>query len=214
MLVAEVMTTPATTINASATLADVLTVMSRRGIRHLPVLDGERLVGMVSDRDLKRAIVSLTMAEGGESIHGRLERVAVSTVMTTPVDTIEAAFPLEEAARRMRARRISALPVMDAGRIVGIVTDTDVLELIVQATGGDEASRPGPIVLLVVDHRRSLPNLIAAIQGTGHDISSVMTLTTPGGLREVILGVAANSPSPAIQTLEAKGYVVRESWRG
>ncbi len=214
MLVAEVMTTPATTIDASATLADVLAVMSRRGIRHLPVLDGERLVGMVSDRDLKRAVVSLTTAEGGESIHARLERVAVSTVMTTPVETIEATFPLDEAARRMRARRISALPVMDADRLVGIVTDTDVLELIVQATGGDEASRPGPIVLLVVDHRRSLPDLIAAIQGAGHDVSGVTALTTPGGLREVIVRVAAHSPGPAIQTLAAKGYVVRGSWRG
>lgn len=213
MLVAEVMTTPATTIDASATLAEVLALMSRRGVRHLPVLAGERLVGMISDRDLKRAIATLAASDGGPNVHAQLERIAVSKVMSTPVHTVEAGFPLEEAARVMRTRRISALPVLADGRVVGIVTDTDVLELIVQATGSDASTAPASVVLLVADHRAALADLVATVQASGHDVSSATALTTPAGLREAIIRVAAGSPRPVIRALEAKGYVVRGSWR-
>ena len=214
MLVAEVMTAPATTIDASATLADVLAVMSRRGVRHLPVLAGDRLVGLISDRDLKRAVSSLATAGGTSNIQALLGQTPASRMMSTPVHTVEAGFPLEEAARLMRIHRISALPVMAEGQLVGIVTDTDVLELIVQATGGERSSSPGSILLLVVDHRSSIADLILTVQKAGHEVSSATILTTPVGSRDVLLRVAAASPRPAIQALEASGYIVRESWRG
>jgi acetoin utilization protein AcuB len=214
MLVAEVMTAPPATIDASATLADVLSLMSRRGVRHLPVLAGERLVGMISDRDLKRAVSSLATAGRAPDTSAILGQTLASRIMTTPVHTIEAGFPLEEAARLMRTHRISALPVTAEGELVGIVTETDLLELIVQATGGDSSTPAGSVVLLVADHRSSVADLILAVQKAGHEVSSAMILTTPVGTRDVLVRVAAASPRPVILALEASGYVVRESWRG
>jgi CBS domain-containing protein len=94
MLVAEVMTAPATTIDASATLADVLSMMSRRGVRHLPVLSGDRLVGLISDRDLKRAVASLATAGGLPNIQALLGQTLASRMMSTPVHHREEPGPV------------------------------------------------------------------------------------------------------------------------
>jgi acetoin utilization protein AcuB len=114
MLVADVMQREVTTIAPDATLGEVIARARGRGVRHLPVLDGEILVGIVSDRDLKRAVPLATTEPAGSV----LARLTAAHVMTHPVITIGPMFTVEEAARVMLADRISALPVTEAGRLV------------------------------------------------------------------------------------------------
>jgi acetoin utilization protein AcuB len=129
------------------------------------------------------------------------------------VVTIAPMFPVEEAARLMVTRKISALPVTEGERLVGIVTETDVLELFVRAMGVTEPSSRLDVAL--GDQAHALARAIQAVEATGIVISSVMTLRSPvTGLREAVIRVTTINPGPAIKALEAQGYAVRDSWRG
>jgi len=193
-------------------LADLVGFLQRRGIRHLPVTDGGRLVGIISDRDLKSAIASFVRSESAAP-PSRLDHLTAADIMARAVVTIAPMFAVEEAARLMVARKISALPVTEDGHLGGIVTDSDVLHLFVRALGVTE-----PTSRIDVDlggDAEALDRVVHAVTRAGGVISSVMTMTSPvTGLREAMIRLATINPGPAIKALESEGFTVRDSWRG
>jgi acetoin utilization protein AcuB len=120
-------------------------------------------------------------------------------------------FPVEEAARLMVTEKISALPVTDGGKLVGIVTETDVLTLFVKGMGAGEPSTRLDVVM--GDRPSALGEIVHAIESAGGAISSIMTLSS-AGLKEAVVRIRTINPGPAVKALEAKGYTVRTPWRG
>jgi acetoin utilization protein AcuB len=121
-------------------------------------------------------------------------------------------FPVEEAAAVMVTKKISALPVTQGGRLLGIVTDTDVLQLFVRAMGVTEPSSRLDVTLGRSDH--PLDRVVHAVDRAGGPISSIMTLRNPvTDGREAVIRLATINPGPAIKALEAEGFAVRDSWR-
>jgi CBS domain-containing protein len=100
-------------------------------IRHLPVLDddGEELVGIVSQRDIFRGALARALGYGEAAQTKLLGMLVVKEVMTNDVVTIGPAASLAEAAGIMRERRIGCLPVLEDGRLVGILTEADFVAL-------------------------------------------------------------------------------------
>jgi hypothetical protein len=95
---------------------------------------------------------------------------------------------------------------------VGIVTETDLLRLLGRAMG---ALEPSSRVDVVVPGRMSpVDDVIRTVEAVGCRISSVMTWVAPTGGQHIALRLATIDPGPAIEALEAKGYTVRDSWRG
>ena len=125
--VRDVMTAEVTTLrrNDKLTLAD--DVMNLGRIRHLPVLDddGEELVGIVSQRDLFRGALAQAVGYGQHARRRLLDTLVVKEVMITDVVTTTPDTPLKEAARVLMQRKIGCLPVMDKGRLAGILTEGD-----------------------------------------------------------------------------------------
>lgn len=212
MLVRDVMQSKVVVMSPATTVAEAMLLAQARGIRHLPVVDGGALVGMVSDRDLKRAMPSSATPLDARAAGAVLDGVAVSQIMTRPVLTTGPMFPVEEAARMMIAEKISALPVTEGGRLIGIVTETDVLELFVRAMGAHEPSSRLDVAL--PPRPAALTEVVQAVEAAGATISSIMTLLDRGGVEEAIIRVATINPGPAIRALESRGYAVRDSWRG
>ena len=195
MLVQDVMQRGLVVVRPDTTLAEAVRLLQRRGIRHLPVLDEGRLVGIISDRDLKAAMLSAGKSGGAES-EVVPDQLTAADVMQRAVVTIAPMFPVEEAARLMVTKKISALPVTEALRLVGIVTETDVLELFVRAMGVTEPSSRLDVAL--GDEPHALARAIQAVEATGSVISSVMTLRSPvTGLREAVIRVTTINPGPA-----------------
>ena len=124
-----------------------MNLTAQRGIRHLPVLDGERLVGIVSDRDLKRAMASPATSLETHELRYLLDHVLVREIMTGGVITVRPTAPIEEAARLMVLEKIGALPVTEGERLIGILTETDLLRLFVRAMGAGEPSARLDVVL-------------------------------------------------------------------
>ena len=130
--VRDVMTAEVTTLkrNEKLTLADDLMRLGR--IRHLPVLDddGEQLVGIVSQRDLFRGALAKALGYGQSAQRKLLDTFSVKEVMITDVITTTPDTPLIEAARVLTERKIGCLPVVENGRVVGILTEGDFVAMV------------------------------------------------------------------------------------
>jgi CBS domain-containing protein len=129
--VRDLMTRELTTLrrNDKLSLADDLMTMKR--VRHLPVLDDESddLVGIVSQRDLFRGALARSLGYGEKAQRRMLDMLVVKDVMTNQVIHTEPDASLAEAARTMLERKIGCLPVLEGGRLVGILTESDFVGL-------------------------------------------------------------------------------------
>jgi acetoin utilization protein AcuB len=121
MRVGDLSHTNLVTVPPSATLADVLHLLNRKGVRHILVVEGPRVVGIISDRDIK---TELALSAGVE-LEGQAR--TAGQMMTRQPITIAPTASIQDAAGRMVSARISALPVVQDDRLVGIVTETDLL---------------------------------------------------------------------------------------
>lgn len=125
--VAEAMTPDPVTITPEAKLGDIIYLMRTHSFRHLPVVKGKQLVGIVTDRDVRLAMNSpITLRERTEN-QLVLETITAEGCMTPDPMTINADAPVTEAADLMLTYKFSSLPVMREGRLVGIITVTDLL---------------------------------------------------------------------------------------
>ena len=116
---ADLMTTTPVVLDRGAHLDQALWILRSCAFRHLPVVDGDRLVGILSDRDLLRAFGLSTV-----------EQVAIADIMTVDVQTITADTPAHEAVEMLLDLKIGCLPVLgEEGQLVGLVTQTDFLEV-------------------------------------------------------------------------------------
>jgi CBS domain-containing protein len=115
--------------NDQLSMADDIMRLAR--IRHLPVLDDDeaRLVGIVSQRDMFRGALARALGYGEHGQRKVLDTLVVKEVMTTDVVTTSPETPLAEAARVMLERKIGALPVVEDGALVGIITESDFVAL-------------------------------------------------------------------------------------
>ena len=134
----EIMSTWVATIGAGNTVREAARVMAERGISGLPVLDEhDRVIGMVSEGDLVRraelgtetqgAWWLVALAAGAASDYRKTHGRAVRDVMTQPVISVRPSTPLAEVARLMHQRRIKRVPVIEEGRLVGILTRADLV---------------------------------------------------------------------------------------
>ena len=125
--VLNVMTTPVWTLQGSDLLRRAFGLMETRRIRHVPVLRDDRLIGILSDRDLRVYLPPPVPFAGMGNYAALLDRVRVEEAMASDPVSIGPYHSVTEAARMMLERRISALPVVDEGKVIGIVTQTDIL---------------------------------------------------------------------------------------
>jgi CBS domain-containing protein len=130
MKVRELMTPDAATVARNDELAVADGIMRTRRVRHLPVVEDGRLVGILSQRDLLRAALSTAMGFGEKARQEFLKTVPVKEVMTEEVFTIDPDADVKAAARLMLDHRIGCLPVLDAGKLVGVITETDLLRVV------------------------------------------------------------------------------------
>ena len=130
MQVSQLMSKKLITIAPDDSVEDAVKMLRRRGVRHLLVMNGARLVGILSDRDMKRALDPIRVKKRVQSVGGLifvLEPIKVEEIMTQAPVTVHPGAAVYEAARTMLDRKFGALPVVDRKKVVGIVTETDLL---------------------------------------------------------------------------------------
>jgi CBS domain-containing protein len=157
MKLKDLMKVRVTTIGPDDTLHVADGMMSLGGIRHLPVVSGGALVGILTHRDILRAPASFVGL--ASDARAALKALIVRDVMTREVVTIDANATVEEAAARLLKHKVGCLPVLERGDLVGIVTTSDLLHGI--AGPHAAAGEPGATVAAP----ESTPSAVAAAPG-------------------------------------------------
>ena len=136
MLVKDWMKKDVITIDARASVIDAVHLLKEKGIRRLPVLKNAKLVGIVTDRDLKDFTPSKATTLDIYELRYLLSKASVEEAMTPDPITVPSNLPIENVAAIMHDKKISGLPVVDEnGDLAGIITETDVFELLVALSG-------------------------------------------------------------------------------
>ena len=127
MLVRDLMTREPFTVAPDTSVTAARALMAVHRFRHLLVTEGDRLVGIVTDRDIRLSLPSPATSLSVWEINYLVERLTVAEIMTRTVITIDPERPAREAARIMLDHQIGALPVVAATDLVGILTESDLV---------------------------------------------------------------------------------------
>ncbi len=190
MLVGARMSHPVITVPPDMPVVDALNLMRAEHIRRAPVVKGNKLVGIVSDKDLLNASPSAATTLSIWEINYLLSKIKVEEVMTREVITVTVDTPIEEAARIMADNKIGGLPVMKDGKLVGIITETDLFKVMLEMMGARASGVR--VSILVPDVQGELAQLTKAITDAGGNIVSLGTF-------------AGEDPSTALITIKVQG---------
>lgn len=199
MLVKEMMHSPVAVVAPGTSLEEACALFRAKGFRHLPVVDGGRLVGILTDRDLRFATSSLDHRphQGGDP---------VSQAMTAPVLTADPLDPVEDAARIMRQNKIGCLPVVDGGELVGILTGMDLLDALISLTGVTKPSSRMEVAL--ADRPGELARLTAWLAARQVNIHSLLTSPDSEGTVRTVLRLDSNQARHLAEGMRADGFNV------
>lgn len=173
MFVSDWMTKRVFTISPEDSITDAVKLMREKCIKHIPVIKDEKLKGIISDRDLKEFTPSKATALDVYELHYLLAKTKVKEAMKSKVVTIAPDVPVEEAAMIMYDEGIGCLPVMEQGRIAGIISDRDIYRALVDITG---VRHGGNRVYLVIEDRPgSIKEVADIIRKYGFSMQSILT---------------------------------------
>ena len=203
LLVRNSMTRDLVTVVSETTAAEALALCRMNRIRHLPVLEGRRLVGVISDRDLRAATPALGDLARAEA----LDRIRVADEMARDVTTARPEDPIEDAAMAMYERKIGCLPVVDGEDLVGMLTTSDVMRALVRLVG---AHKPGSRLEVALPSRSgSMAEVTQIVRNEGVDIVSILASSEnedEAGERVAVLRVATIDPKQVVESLKAAEY--------
>jgi len=199
MIVARRMKRNPVFVDEGDSMKKAMDLLKEHEIRHLPVLkDGEKLVGILSERDIKQASPSPATALEIREIYYLLDKVKVKQIMTRRPYTISSTAPIEEAALIIREKKIGCLPVVDNGRLVGILTETDIVDSFIEAMG---VSGPGYRVELALPNKPGvLFDVLKLMKDFDANIVSVATAAHDDPARKIL-----------VLRVETKNYKVLKS---
>lgn len=183
--------------------------MDNHKISHLPVTDGKaRLLGIITDRDLKEAWASPATTLSVHELTYVLQRLTVGNIMTKKVITATPDMTIERAAGIIHQNKIGALPVVKHDKLVGIITITDLMELLLTALGMSDDSKR--ISMLVRDRIGMLTEAAKLMQQADIDIASIMSVPLHGQAEvwQLIMRVDLTNYKKAVKTLEDAGFKV------
>lgn len=135
MFVSDWMTKKVYAVEPGSYLSDALSLMKEKGVKHIPVMKNGKLRGVLSDRDIKEYSPSKATSLDIYELHYLLAKTKIKEIMKMKVITTTSATPVEEAAMLMLDNSIGCLPVLDEGKLVGIISDKDIFRALVDITG-------------------------------------------------------------------------------
>lgn len=159
MQVASWMSSPVHTVTPATTAAEAAALLWRHRIHHLPVMEGDRVVGVVTDRDLRGV-------EGD---------TRVSAIMSRPVVVVSPRTAIDKAARLLFARKIGCLPVIEDGRLIGILTQTDAVSALVDVVRLQVGGRAAEVVVAYRPEAMALAH--HAIRPLGIEVARLVAAT-------------------------------------
>ena len=172
------------------------------------VNDKGKLVGLLSDRDLRQHWASPAISLSAHELGYLLDKILVKMIMIKTIVTVSPETTIERAALIMQSNNINSLPVMDKGELVGIITSTDVMHVLLEAIGMNEESVR--ISVLVEDRIGTIAEVSAILRDLDINIQSLVTwpLRNHPGIHQMIIRLSGDDGARAVAALNRNHYKV------
>ncbi|MCL4268104.1 MAG: CBS and ACT domain-containing protein [Anaerolineales bacterium] len=208
MFVGERMSQPVITVSPDTPVHDALVMFRKEHIRRAPVVKDGKMLGIVSESDLLNASPSPVTSLSVWEMNYLMSKVTVKNVMTKKVKTIDVNTPIEEAARIMADSKIGGMPVMRSGKMVGMITETDLFKIFLELMGA--RTKALRVTALVEEKPGQLAKVTKAIAEAGGDFLAFGMFAGPDTSSRIItFKVARLKKDEVIQALEK---VVKKFW--
>lgn len=209
MYVGRIMRTQLVTVPTDTSLRKAKEIIEEKKINHLLVVDkSEDLVGIVSDRDVRQSWASPATALSVHELNYLLTQLTVETIMVKKIITISPGTTIERAAYIMQENRINALPVIESEKLVGIITSTDVMEVLLRSIGfGEKSAR---FIVLVEDRIGIVSEVSKILKEQKINIRSLVTWPEKEypGIYQLVMRVGLEDKDRAISALSDGGFKV------
>lgn len=207
MLVRKKMKTDLVTITKNERMTVAKKILEEKNIRHLPVVEGKKLIGLVTNMDIRKAEASPATSLEIRELHYLLDKLTVGEIMTRNVITISPDVSVEEAATILHDNKIGCLPVIEDANLVGIITENDVMEILINVMGMKE--KGSRLEVLAEDKPGALAEITRIIKDHNVNIISVVTdVADDPGKRVVVFKLKTFYFEPIKKALEAAGFPV------
>ena len=186
MLVKNWMSKPVISADVTDTIKTANILLAKHKIRSLPVLENGKLVGIVTDRDLKRVSISDNAGLEEHELIYMNTRIKVGEIMTKNPIVISPNLTMEQVAKVLYSKKISGLPVVDdSGRLVGMISQGDVFRLLISVTGIEDKGLQ--IAIQIKDESGSIKEIADIIRSFGGRVRNLLTSyeNVPDGFRNV-----------------------------
>ncbi|MGA2959215.1 MAG: CBS and ACT domain-containing protein [Thermodesulfobacteriota bacterium] len=207
MLVRKKMHKDLVTVTKDERMTVAKKVMKEKNIRHLPVVDGKKLIGLVTNMDIRKAEASPATSLEIRELHYLLDKLTVGEIMTRNVITISPDISIEEATTLLHDNKIGCLPVVEDGNLVGIITENDVMEILIEVMGMKE--KGSRVEVMVDDKPGALADITRIIKEHNVNITSLVTdAADEPGKRLVVFKLKTFYFEPIKKALEGAGFPV------
>ena len=207
MLVRKKMHKDLVTVTKDEKMTVAKKVMKEKNIRHLPVVDGKKLIGLVTNMDIRKAEASPATSLEIRELHYLLDKLTVGEIMTRNVITISPDISIEEATTLLHDNKIGCLPVVEDGNLVGILTENDVMEILIEVMGMKE--KGSRVEVIVDDKPGALADITRIIKEHNVNITSLVTdAADEPGKRLVVFKLKTFYFEPIKKALEGAGFPV------
>lgn len=194
------------TIAYDAPITDAVALLREKGLKRLPVVDGEKVVGILTQSDIHKVSPTKATSLSIFEINYLLSKLTVKDAMAKKAITIEVDSLLEEAAVIMRENRIGTLPVVDGGKLVGIITESDIFDAFIDLLGfKDNGSR---ITIEAKDVPGAMADIAEIFKSLGVNITHIAVFNGQG-FRDVVIRSEAADTAELERKLSQQGYKVK-----
>lgn len=213
MLVGERMSRPVITVSPDDPINEVMALFRKEHIRRAPVIKDGKLAGIVTQTDLLNAAPSPVTSLSIWEVHYLVSKVTVQKVMTRKVITVDRDKPIEEAARVMADKKIGGLPVMSAGKLIGMITETDLFKVFLELMGArNKALR---VTAVIPDKKGVLARVTHAVSAAGGNFVSFGMFAGPDANSRLLTfkveGLDQKAIRKALGTSVIKFWDIRKS---
>lgn len=207
MFVANCMTKNPITIAPDVGIDEAAKIMDKGHFRRLPVVEHGKLIGFFTNRDLLRASPSAATTLDRFEMRTLLSKIKVADVMQKNVITVTDTTTIEEAALVMAREKIGGMPVLsEVGKVVGIISSTDIFRAFVTVMGLDSGKTR--LTIAVADRKGVLRDIATVLADLDINIDSMVTIPQPSGTYDIIIRADIADVETVKEHLAAKGFTV------
>ena len=211
MKIRHFMTTNVVAVSEDTSLHDAKKIMKANKIRRLPVLKKDKLVGLVTERMLLEASPSPATALSIHELHYLLAKMTVREIMVKNPHTVSSDMPAEEAMELGQEMGYGGFPVVEAGKLVGMVTESDIVRVMTRVLGVREKGKR--IDINASREFGNMKRIMEILDAHKTALLSLMTLPRPEDENWlVVLRIKSNNAEPIAKELKSAGFDVTGVW--